>query len=98
ASAAGLEPEADDVLHRRDDGRVAVVEVRLFGEERVQIVLAGGRIERPRRPAEAAYPVVRRSAIGGGITPDVPIALRRRTRRARIHEPRVLMRGVIRNQ
>src|SRR5262249_49700019 len=54
---------------------------------------------RPRwRPArECREPVVRRAAVWRRITPEVPAALRARPRAPRFTEPRMLVRGVVRN-
>ena len=86
-----------DVVHRLHDLGIAPVEVGLLGEEAVQVVLAGRSIEGPRRrpPVKAALQLLGGSAVGRGVAPDVPVALRVRSRRAALDEPRVLRRGVV---
>src|ERR1700738_5453075 len=92
-----VEPEAIDVVEGIADRWVPPVEVRLLGEEIMQIVLARVRVERPRRPPEGAQPVVRRIAIRLGIGPDIPIAVCRAARGSGIAEPRVPIAAVIRH-
>jgi hypothetical protein len=72
-----VEPEAQDVVERGADIVVPPVEVGLLGDEVVQVVLTARRIEGPRRPSEAADPVVRRRAVRLGVGPHVPVASRR---------------------
>ena len=94
-----VHPEAVDApveppAHHRVDGLadlgVLPVEVGLLAREQVQVVLAGRRVELPRRPAEERAPVGRRRR-----PPPVPVALRVVLRRARLDEPRVLVGGVV---
>ncbi len=73
---ATLHPEAQHVVHRAFDVGVAPVDVRLLDEERVQVVLLRRLVPLPRGAAERRDPVVRRAAIGLGVAPDVPVALR----------------------
>ena len=80
---ASVEPEADDVLHRGHDLRVAPVEVRLLRVERVQVPAAALLVAAPGRASEHGFPVVRRAVDG---RPDVPVRV--------LAEPRVLDRGV----
>ena len=92
---AAVEPEAEDVEHGLLDFGVAPVEVGLGGEEGVVVVLAGGVVELPGAAAEVAEPVVGRAAVGGGVAPDVPVALGVVARRSRFDEPGVLVGGVV---
>ena len=86
---AASEPEAHRIKHRLTDGGVAPVEVGLFFEERVEVVLPGRLVERPGRAAEDAQPVIRRAAVGAGIFPHVPVAPGILARRPRFDEPGV---------
>src|SRR5262249_45074140 len=72
---APLEPEAQDGMHCLADVGVAPVEIRLRAQERMEIVLTGVGIELPAAAAEMAQPVVRRTAVGGRIAPQIPVAL-----------------------
>ena len=83
---AAIEPEANHVVHRLDDLGIAKVEVGLLAQKRMQVPFAARRVELPRRAAEGALPVVRRTAISPGL-PDVPIALRIAARGSRLEEP-----------
>ena len=91
---AAIEPEARGVeqflLHRR----IVPVELRLFLEEIVEIILLPPRVPRPRRAAEHRLPVRRRAAVGLGVGPDVPVGLVARPARAARLEPRMLVRRV----
>ncbi len=70
---------------------MAVVEFGLLGDELVQVVLAGALVEGPGRAAEEAQPVVGRSAVRGGIAPDVPVPLGIVAAGAAFQEPGVLI-------
>ena len=87
--------KAEDGVEGGADLVVPPVEIGLLGQMVVEVVLTGGRIERPGRAAEAAHPVVGRAAVGSGIGPDVPVALAGDPRRAGVDEPRVLVAGVV---
>jgi len=49
-----IQPEAQHVVHRAAHLRIAPVQVRLFAQERVVVVLAGSCVPFPRRTAHAA--------------------------------------------
>ena len=51
---AAIEPETQDIQHRRTGARVAPVQVGLFPEVGVVVALAGGVVQFPRAPAENA--------------------------------------------
>ena len=95
---AAVEPEADDVVERVAHVLVPPVEIGLLAQVVVHVVLTGGRVERPRRTAEAAHPVVRRRAVRFRIGPHVPVAMARGARRSRVDEPRVLLARVVRDE
>jgi hypothetical protein len=94
---AAVQPEAQDVVHRRLDLGVVPVEVRLLGQERVQVPLARRLVQGPRgaRRLELRHPVVGRPAVRRAVAPDVPVALGIVAARARRGEPRVPVRGVV---
>ena len=64
----------------------------------VQVVLAGGGIERPGGSAEVAHPVVGHAAAGSGVMPEIPVAVRVVARGAALKEPGMLVRAVIGNE
>ena len=78
--------------------RVGPVEVGLLAAEQVQVILAGGLVELPRALGEVGAPVVRRAAVRLGIAPDVVVAVGIVAALAALHEPRMLVRGVIDHQ
>ena len=102
AGGAAVEPEAQDPVELLDEVRVPPVEVRLLGDEVVQVPLAGHLVEAPGRPAEGALPVVREGAVGVAgwvpVGPDVPVAVGGVAGGAGVEEPRVLVAGVVRHQ
>ncbi len=75
---AAIEPEARGVHQRPAHFRVVPVQIRLLAQEHVVVVLARRRIPFPGFPAEDRLPVVRGTAAGPPVAPDVPIAVRTR--------------------
>ena len=63
---ATVEPEPEDGVERHPDLFVPPVEIRLLGEVIVQVVLGCDRVQGPRRPSEAAHPIVRGAPSGPG--------------------------------
>jgi hypothetical protein len=92
-----VEPEARHVPHRALDLGVAPVQVGLLLQKGVIVVLAGRWIVLPGRAAEDRGPVVRRAGVSR-IAPDVPIALGVIPARARLDEPRMLIRRVVEHE
>ena len=93
-----VQPELQCLVHRVANRSMVPVEVRLFRQEQMQVVLAGLVIERPRRHvAKCRAPVVRRPAARGGVAPDIPVTLVVVSRRSRCSEPRVFARRVVGN-
>ena len=93
---AAVEPEAQDLLERLRHGVDVPVEVGLLGGEEVEVPLAARLVARPRRPAEDRRPAVRRAAVAAG-TEDIARPIRMVGAREGVHEPRVLARGVVRD-
>ena len=93
---APVEPEAQHVVHRRDDLRVAPVQVGLLGEEQMEVPLRCRLVPGPGGPAERRTPVVRR-LIAASIAPDIPGPSCRASRRARLAEPGMLRARVVRH-
>ena len=91
-------PVAHDVVERSAHVIAPPVEVRLLPFEVVQEVLATGLVELPGRAPEHADPVVRRTAAGRRIGPDVPVAVDGVAPAAGVDEPGVLIAGVVRDQ
>ena len=91
-------PEAHDLVELAAHVLVPPVEVRLLGQVVVQVVLAGGVVERPGRAAEAAHPVVRRRPVRPRVGPHVPVAVADVARRPGVDEPGVLVAGVVGHQ
>ena len=84
------QPEAERVEHRRPGLVVAPVDVGLFGQEGMEVVLAGVLVEGPGRAAEDRDPVVGRRAVGCRVLPHVPVALGVVTGGPGLQEPAVL--------
>src|SRR6185295_16376761 len=98
---AAVEPETHDVVDGAADLFVPPVEVGLLRQEVMEVVLAAGRIERPRRAllscSKHRAPVVRRAAVPR-VGPHVPVPLGVAPRRPRRDEPRMLVGGVVRHE
>ena len=89
---AAVEPEARHVEHRVLHGRIVEVEVRLLGQEVVQVVLHPLAVPFPGRAAEHREPVGGRRAVGLRVGPDVPVGPRVVARDAALAEPRMASR------
>ena len=70
------------------------VQVRLAGQEVVQIILHPPAVPLPGRAAEDRQPVVGRRAVGLGVGPDIPIGLGVVAARAAFDEPRMRLGGM----
>jgi hypothetical protein len=98
---APVQPPAHHVVHSGADVRVLPVQVGLLAGEDVQVVLPGLLVPLPGRPGEVRLPVGRLRTGGTGdvarprVAPPVPVALRVVPARPRLHEPRVLVAGVV---
>ena len=96
-----VEPPAHHRVDRLPDLRVLPVQVWLAPGEQVQVVLLRRLVPLPGRAREVRLPVgrlgARRARLGArpGVAPPVPVALRAVAARPRLHEPRVLVRGVV---
>jgi hypothetical protein len=104
AVGAALEPPPHHRVDRFADLNVLPVQVRLLAGEQVQVVLARALVVLPRRTGEERPPVVglgtllaRHGAVAGG-SPPVPVPFRVVLRRPRLHEPGVLVGGVVDDQ
>jgi len=93
-----IEPETNRLPHRPFHIRVAPVQIGLVLEEKVVVVLSGRLIECPGGTAERRIPVIRRTAVGCGVTPDIPVALRVIPARPRLPEPGMLHRRMVEHQ
>ena len=71
-------PEAEDVVERAAHLLVPPIEVWLFLQMVVEVVLARRLVQSPARSPEAADPVVRQLAVVLAVRPDVPVAVGRR--------------------
>src|SRR6188768_3998653 len=94
---AAIEPKSQHVQQLALDLGISEVEVWLLLQIRVVVVLAGSRIELPRRPAELAQPIVGRPTVGRRCAPEVEIAVRASERASGRCEPRVLFRSMVRH-
>lgn len=92
---AALEPEAESVVHGCYDVGIAPVEVWLFGQEAVHVILLRLFVPGPGGAAKHGGPVVGHGAIWFGVAPDVPIAFGIVARAAGFQEPGVLVGGVV---
>ena len=71
-----LQPETHNGEHGLFHCRVSPVQVGLFLQIGVQIILAGVRVPFPGRPAKDTQPVIWRASVRTSIAPGVPIAFR----------------------
>lgn len=72
-----IEPERQNIVHRRAYRGIAPVQVWLLSGVGMQVVLAGRLVERPHPtgPLERRKPIVRRPTAGSRISPDVKVAV-----------------------
>ena len=68
-----VEPKLEGLLQLFDDLRVPQVQVRLLGQEVVQVVLPPGGVKLPGRTPEDGLPVVWGASIGVGVPPHVKV-------------------------
>src|SRR5437773_865002 len=92
---AALQPEAQNVQHLFDDFGIAPVEVGLFAQEGMVVVLLRMRVVFPSASTKARQPVVRRPAARASTAPDIPVALGVVARRPRLNKPGMLVGTVI---
>ncbi len=92
---AFVQPKPHYSEHRLLHFRIAPVEVGLFDEKGVVVILLRSIVPLPGAPAEDAQPVIGRTAIWLRILPDVPVALRVVPGRPRSYKPGMLVRTVI---
>src|ERR1700733_2515342 len=64
----------------------------------MKVILTAPRIPSPGAAAEDGQPIVRRTAVGGGIGPDIPVGFGAVMRRATFLEPGMIDRGMAPNQ
>lgn len=95
---AQVKPEAHCGMHCGADLRIAPIEIGLFPQEGVVVVLVRPLIPFPRAAAEIADPIVGWRAVGPSIAPNVPVALAARARSATVDEPRMLIGCVVWNE
>ena len=100
---AAVEPAPDHRPHLRAKRGAAPVHVGLLGQERVEVELLSPGLPLPGRPAEPREPVVRRlrSTVAippGRIPPEIEVGERSGPRLARLHEPRMLVAGVVHHE
>src|SRR2546429_4849622 len=72
---AALQPEAQNVQHFLGDFGIAPVEVGLFAQEGMVVVLPRMRVVFPSASTKARQPVIRRPAARARAAPDIPVAL-----------------------
>src|SRR5439155_21879312 len=92
---AALQPEVQNVQHLFDDFGIAPVEIGLFAQEGMVVVLLRMRVVFPSASTKAQQPVVRRPAAGARAAPDIPVAFGVVARRPRLNKPRMLVGSVI---
>ena len=93
-----VEPEPQDRVELGVHGRLPPVQVRLAGQEVVQVVLAAGVVEGPGGGAGVVQPIVGGPAAGRRVGPHVVAAVRRSPARPGVHEPGVGAAGVVGHQ
>ena len=91
---AALQPEAGNGKQRLLHSRVMKIEVRLLGQEVVQVILLAPCIPLPCRAAEDRKPVVGRGAVGLRVGPHIPVRPGVVAAGAAFPEPRVDVGGM----
>src|SRR3984885_12734180 len=80
-------PEAHYVMDGLAHRWIAPIQIGLLGEEGMMIILPRRGIILPGAASEFRQPIVRRTAIGARLMPDVPVAFRIVARTSALHEP-----------
>ena len=91
---AAIQPEPGHIQDRFLDVRIPEIEIGLFRQEVVQIVLPTPRTPTPRRAPERGLPVIGRRSVGLGLGPDVPVGLGSLAGGGAFLEPGMLVGGV----
>ena len=94
---ASLKPELKSLLELGTQSGVTPIEVGLFRQEQMAVVLSACFIEGPGWASEVCDPVVGRSAVGCWVTPQVVVAVGTGRVLNCSSEPPVLVAGVVRN-
>src|SRR5689334_22209406 len=85
-----------NIVHRGPHVWTTPIEVRLFLEEGMIIILGSDGVVFPCAAAEIAQPVVRRPTIRSRIVPEVPVTAGIVARRTALDEPRMLLGSMVR--
>ncbi len=89
-----LQPEFGHIQKRILNVAIVEIQIRLGGQEVVQVILFAPRIPLPGAAAKDRQPVVRRRSVRLGIRPDIPAGFRIIAAGTAFREPRVLIRTV----
>src|SRR5262249_28446982 len=93
-----VEPEAHDVVHGGPHRGMAPIQLGLPRVVLPQVVLSGLPVKRPGGATKIALPIVGRPPVRRRVAPDIPLALAARSTGARLDEPGMFIRGVIRDK
>lgn len=91
---AAIQPKTGTFQNGRLHIRIVQIEIGLFAQEIVQIILLAVAIPCPCRAFEQGLPIIGRAAIGFWIGPHIPIGLGVCAARTAFHEPRMLIGAV----
>src|SRR3954454_8303323 len=81
-------PESQHISHRGPDGRIPPVEIGLFDEERVIVILFSRLTPLPGTASESAKPIVGGATVRGGVGPYIPVMSVIGSGRTALDEPR----------
>src|SRR5450631_4790372 len=91
-------PETHDVVDGLTHSRIAPVQIGLLRQEGMIVILPCTDVVAPCAAAKLRHPIVRSTTVGAWLAPQVPVPLRIVAGTAALDKPRMLVRGMVRDE